>query len=513
MDQTRNSEQVDQINLTKALIDLDLDTFSPCLIWNDTTFNRAQVIEAIRKISRFYTNLYFPDKGLVILYLPDSPALFVNFLGTILSGLIPVPLSTNMTSHELRTILNDAKPAALITNSDLMKNVLGKTNTTEGCTLLSTEHGLDNLPNIELLAHKSVSKKIHNDCAFLQYTSGSTGKPKAVMHSHVSAFAVYQSYALDTLGMTKEDKVFSAAKMSFGYGLGNSLLFPFQVGATSILVEEKCNFKIIQSVLRAHHPTIFFGVPSLYARILEFISDGNQLDMSNLRLCVSAGEVLPPSIQEKWHDVFGVPIIDGLGSTELLHIVISNTPNNITSGSIGQPIPGCKARVVDSSGKETAPNKQGILEVSAPYGMLGYWSSQSTLNALGHEWISTGDICRKDDNGRFWFCGRSNEIFKVKGLWVSPIEIENTLMKNDLVADVVVSGQQNENRLTEIIATIVPSMWHRKNDIEKSLIIFLKEYLSPHKLPKKFKFVQNLPTTPNGKKNRAFLADTAKIQT
>ena len=500
MDHTRTS---DQVNLTKVLVNLDLDAFSPCLIWKGTTFNRSQVIEAIRTISGFYTSLNFPEKARIILYLPDSPAFFVNFLGAILSGSIPVPLSTNKTLHELSNILDDAKPAALITNSDLMKNVLERIDIHNGCSILSTDHSLDNLPRIERLAQRYDSKKTHDNCAFLQYTSGSTGAAKAVMHSHISALAVCQSYAIGTLGMTKEDKVFSIAKMSFGYGLGNSLLFPFQIGATSILVEEKCNFEIIQSVLKIHRPTIFFGVPSLYVHILESIGDREKLDISSLRLCVSAGEALPPFIQKKWYDVLGVPIIDGLGSTELLHIAISNIPGNVVNGSIGRPIPSCKARVIDPLGKECAPNRQGVLEVSAPFKMLGYWANQSgALKTLDNEWINTGDVCKKDGNGHFWFCGRSNEIFKVKGLWVSPIEIENVLIKSNLVADALVSGRKDKNGLTEIVAKIVPTKWPKENNIAKSLIDFLKEHLSSYKLPKEFIFVQNLPITPNGKKDR-----------
>lgn len=228
--------------------------------------------------------------------------------------------------------------------------------------------------------------------------------------------------------------------------------------------------------------------------------------MTALRFCVSAGEALPPSIQEAWQATFHRPIIDGLGSTELLHIVLSNRLTDITTGSLGRPVPTCKARIVNESGVEVGTAVQGLLEIRVPFRMNGYWNKPAeNREILRDGWIRTSDVCLKDAEGQFWYCGRADEVFKVKGLWVSPIEVEDTLLLNDLVADAVVSGKRKKNGFVAVLATVVPSQWPAPANLADQLKNYVEARLSAHKCPSYFKFVRELRTTETGKKLRGHL--------
>lgn len=493
-------------NLARAFLQLDLASSSPAFIWKDGIVTRQQAAKACDTVAGYYRTLGFSRGSRVILLLPDSPAFVSHFLGSILAGLVPVPVSWKMTSKEIEVILNDSDADVVVSTPKSLSHLVNNCVGVQRQVLFQTALEVDSMPkckNPERLPSITRQSAGRMSCAFWQYTSGSTGRPKAVMHGHESAFAVCDAYARQTLGLTPKDRVFSIAKMSFGYGLGNSLLFPFQIGATSVLVAEDWTSEIIRHVLQAHHPTVLFGVPSFYARLLEEHQQRKLLDLTTLRFCVSAGEALPPSIQEAWQATFHLPIIDGLGSTELLHIVLSNRLEDVTIGSIGRPVPTCRARIVNESGAEVGTRVQGLLEVFAPFRMSGYWNEPTaTGEILKDTWVRTGDVCRKDGQGRFWYCGRANEVFKVKGLWVSPIEVENVLLSNDLVAAAIVSGKRKKNGLAAVVATIVPSNWPAPTNLDDQLKVYLKTRLSAHKCPSYFKFVKELPMTPTGKKRR-----------
>jgi len=496
-------------NLAKALLESDIPGSKPAFIWKDAVVTRQEVVKASGVIANYYGSLGVGLGSRVILLLPDSPAFVSHFLGSILAGLVPVPVSPRMTCNEIEVILDDSEAEVVVSTPSLLSQLASKYAGLERRALVQTGLEVSSIHRCENPNRRPSIKRRpagQAPCAFWQYTSGSTGQSKAVMHGHASAFAVCDAYARQTLGLTPKDRVFSIAKMSFGYGLGNSLLFPLQIGATSILMGEQCTPEIVQHVLRLHRPTVLFGVPSFYARLLEEHQQGNHFDLTALRFCVSAGEALPPSIQEAWQATFHRPIIDGLGSTELLHIVLSNRLTDITTGSLGRPVPTCKARIVNESGVEVGTAVQGLLEIRVPFRMNGYWNKPAeNREILRDGWIRTSDVCLKDAEGQFWYCGRADEVFKVKGLWVSPIEVEDTLLLNDLVADAVVSGKRKKNGFVAVLATVVPSQWPAPANLADQLKNYVEARLSAHKCPSYFKFVRELRTTETGKKLRGHL--------
>lgn len=510
---TKNVTELPAVkNLTRALFDLDVPGSNPAFLWKGVIVTRQEVISAAAKIADFYSALDFAPTSRVILLLPDSPAFAVHFLGAILSELVPVPISPRMTPKEIESILDDSEADMLVSTPALSKQLVHDCFGFANRILVQTELCVSCAPVIKESPQRLFNLKGrsggHASIAFWQYTSGSTGTPKAVMHSHQSAFAVCDAYARRTIGLMPEDRVFSVAKMSFGYGLGNSLLFPFQIGATSILVDEPCTPLAVNSIMQLTRPTVLFGVPSFYVRCLKEYQSGVPYDFSSLRFCISAGEALPPSIQNSWQHNFHVPIVDGLGATELLHIVLSNRPNDVTVGSLGRPLPTCRARIVNGCGEKVEAGAEGLLEIQTPFRMKGYWKdSAKKQEVMNKGWIRLGDICRKDTNGCYWYCGRANETFKVKGLWVSPIEIENALLSNDLVLDVIVFGKQNKDGLTEVAATVVPSTWPPLRNLESKLHDFLASLLSHHKCPTCYEFVKIISRTTTGKKNLVLLKE------
>lgn len=494
-------------NLAKILFDLNVPGANPAFLWRETIISRQQVIDTSIKIADYYKTLGFISASRIILMLPDSPAFVFHFLGLILAKLVPVPVSPTVSINELNGIINDSEAYIIVTTPTCFQKIAANFPAVAKRVLVQTELEAKKLPSTAHLnlptLHDENSFFEPDSIAFWQYTSGSTGRPKAVLHYHTSALRACDAYARQTLGITQKDRIFSIAKMSFGYGLGNSLLFPFQIGATSILIDEFCITPVVQRVLRLHRPSILFGAPSFYARLLREYQSGTTFDLKSLKFCVSAGEALPPSVQELWQNYFHLPIIDGLGSTELLHVALSNKLSSITAGSLGRPIPTCKARLVNQNGHEVGEGLQGLLEIQAPFKMHGYWNKRKKSKKKSRGgWIRTEDICRKDTKGLYWYCGRANEIFKVKGLWISLIEIENSLLSNSNVADVVVAGRCNKDGLMTLVATVVPTKWPPSKKLDEQLKSYLKSRLSSHKCPSCFQFVRELPRTVTGKKLR-----------
>jgi benzoate-CoA ligase len=349
--------------------------------------------------------------------------------------------------------------------------------------------------------HANVARTRQDDVAFWLYTSGTTGRSKGAMHAHSDLAETAVRYGSGVLGIHAEDVVFSAAKLFFAYGLGNGLTFPFAVGATAVLHDGAPTPDAVKRIIDMHRPTLFFAVPTLYAMLLntgQLPAPGHRI-----RLAVSAGEALPASILERWRASVGVDILDGIGSTEMLHIYISNRSGNVRPGSSGTPVPGYGVELRDERGGVVGDGEIGDLFVKGPTMALGYWNRRATNQATFHgEWMRTGDKYRIDD-GTYVYCGRSDDLLKVGGIYVSPMEVEDALLRHPAVAEAAVVGAPDADELVKPKAFVVAATGQTPNDaLAHTLIEHVRATLAPYKRPRWIEFVPSLPKTATGKIQR-----------
>ena len=342
-----------------------------------------------------------------------------------------------------------------------------------------------------------------DDICFWLYSSGSTGTPKGAVHLHSHLALTAELYAKPVLGIVESDIVFSAAKLFFAYGLGNALTFPFSVGATAVLMAERPTPAAVARILKQHKPTIFYGVPTLFAAMLAS-PDLPQRSEVALRRCTSAGEALPEDIGKRWTEHFGVEILDGIGSTEMLHIFLSNRPGEVRYGTTGKPVPGYEIRLLDEEGKPVKPGEIGEMQVSGPTSAAFYWNNRerSRTTFLG-PWTRSGDKYVQDAEGYFTYCGRTDDMLKVGGIYVSPFEVESALLTHEAVLEAAVVGQLDEQKLVKPKAYIVakPGVAASPALVEE-LQKHVKSRLAPYKYPRWIEFIGELPKTATGKIQR-----------
>jgi benzoate-CoA ligase len=340
--------------------------------------------------------------------------------------------------------------------------------------------------------------------AFWLYSSGSTGRPKACVHLQHDMTICADRYACGVLGIDATDRCFSVAKLFFAYGLGNAMYFPLAVGATSILWPGAVTPPVIYDIIERSRPTLFFSVPTHYAMLLAHRDETREFDLSSIRCAVSAGESLPPAVFTRFRERFGVEILDGIGSTEVLHIFISNRRGEARPGSSGVPVPGYEARLVDENGLPVATGKIGSLLIKGDSTCAFYWNRHELTKATieGH-WIRTGDHYYQDDDGFYWFAGRSDDMLKVGGLWVSPAEVEHTLLEHPSVLSCAVIGRADHDELMKPLAYVVPRPGVSATpELATELQQFARTRLAEYKRPRWVEFVDALPTTATGKVQR-----------
>ncbi|MCK2087835.1 benzoate-CoA ligase family protein [Thauera aromatica] len=432
------------------------------------------------------------------------------FLGAIRAGIVPIAVNTLLTASDYEYMLTDSRARVAIVSEPLMAvfgPLLGKVPTLERIIVAGDPAaGADSLAALLAQGREAfpAAPTVADDACFWLYSSGSTGAPKGTVHIHSSLIHTAELYARPVLGIREDDVVFSAAKLFFAYGLGNGLTFPLAVGATAVLMAERPTPAAVFERLRQHRPTIFYGVPTLYASMLAS-PDCPARGELNLRACTSAGEALPEEIGRRWTERYGLDILDGIGSTEMLHIFLSNRPGQVRYGTSGKPVPGYRVRLIDDAGNEiTAPGEPGELQISGPTSAVYYWNNREKSRAtfLG-EWTRSGDKYLLDQDGYYVYAGRSDDMLKVSGIYVSPIEVESALIAHEAVLEAAVVGCEDEDRLIKPKAFIVLKPGLEADEaLRETLKNHVKAMLAPYKYPRWMEFVEELPKTATGKIQR-----------
>ncbi len=509
----------DQFNAASAFLDDNLVQgrgAKTAIYYEGAAYTYAQVAELANRVGNGLLDLGIDREQRVALLLLDSPQFAAAFFGGIKMGAVPVPLNTGLRPSDYLYMLNDSRARVLLVHMSLWQEVCGilpqlkylrdvivvgleQAGESESATL----HDFDRWVQAasETLQAAETSK---DDSAFWLYSSGSTGFPKGCVHLHHDMTFCTEYYAKPILGIYENDITFSAAKLYFAYGLGNNLYFPFGVGASAVHYPGRAVAEDMFKVVEQYRPTIFFGVPTIYASMLAMPNAAERFDFSSVRVCVSAGEALPADILRRWQETFSVDILDGIGSTEILHIFISNRAGEIRAGSTGKIVPGYDALITDESGHAVQQGDIGNLLIRGDSTAAYYWNKhEKTKEVINGHWIHTGDKYYQDDDGYFWYCGRSDDMLKVGGQWVSPVEVENALIEHPAVLEVGVVGDSDADELVKPKAYVVLRPGVEPSDaLADELKSFVRTKLAPFKYPRWIEFIDELPKTATGKIQR-----------
>ena len=472
----------------------------------DVTY--AELAERVNRAGNALLGLGLSPGDRMVMVVKDDPAFFYLFWGAIKTGIVPVPLNTLLRAKDYEFIIGDSQASAVVWSPEYDPEVgpaLEALSPGPAHRIRTEGDGLT-LPALMADAGSELAPAptTATDDAFWLYSSGSTGNPKGAIHRQRDMVVTSQRYGVETLGASGDDVFFSAAKLFFAYGLGNAMTFPLWVGGTSILFDGRPTPETMFDMIRRFRPTLYFGVPTLYAAQLASFDELDP-DTSSVRLCVSAGEALPPEILHRWKERTGLDILDGIGSTELLHIFISNRLGDIKPGASGRPVPGYRARIVDEDGEEVGAGEAGRLLVQGASAARAYWNNpdKTARTMLGDDWVDTGDTYLRDDDGYFYYQGRSDDMLKVGGIWTSPFEIEAKLMEHPLVLEAAVVGRTDEADLVKPAAYVVLTDPEAAGDeLEAELRSLCKQGLAPYKYPRWIEFVDELPKTATGKIQR-----------
>ena len=480
---------------------------------NNRTLTYGQLAERSGMVADGFSRLGIRREERVACLILDQIEYPEVFWGALKSGVVPVLINTLLSTAVYESILEDSRAACLIVSQELFEKVspaisnnqhlrevvvIGDSSSVGMTTYTEFLEGANPRPAIQVIG---------DECAFWLYSSGSTGRPKGVRHVHSALRATADTYGKNVLKVKEDDIVFSAAKIFFAYGLGNSMTFPMSVGATAILYNGRPTPDVILKIVEDEKPSVFFGVPTLYAATIAQLG-ANAAPINNLRVCISAGEALPEEIGNRWLELWNVDILDGVGSTEMLHIFLSNRSDDVVYGTSGTAVPGYDLRCIDEAGNEVESGMIGELLVRGASASDGYWNQRekSRLTFEG-EWTRTGDKFEYAGDGRFVYCGRTDDMFKVSGIWVSPFEVEQALVAHKFVLEAAVVAARDEDGLEKPKAFVVLNEGVNESDTAEVLKEFVKDNIGLWKYPRWIEFVSELPKTATGKVQRFMLRD------
>ena len=475
-------------------------------------YSYADLAERVDRFANAIRTLGIEPEQRVVLALLDTIDFPTCFLGAIKAGIVPIPTNTLFQPADFAHILADSRARALVVSDALLPKLLEAARLADwdGLVIVSGAAAGDHLMLDRLMAKAgsvaTAAPTRADDTCFWLYSSGSTGQPKGTVHVQTSLMETARLFGQGVLGITESDVVYSAAKLFFAYGLGNALTFPLSVGASAVLISGRPTPDVVNGVLRRAAPSLFCGVPTLFSSLLAcpgLVEKGEHA----LRLCTSAGEALPIEVGRAWTARTGVDIVDGIGSTEMLHIFVSNRPGSVRYGVTGKPVPGYRARLVDECRQEVALGEVGEMEVNGPTAASHYWNNlEKTRATFVGEWVKTGDKFRQDADGDYIHCGRADDMLKVGGIWVSPMEVESALLGHAAIQEAAVIGLADGQGLVKPKAFVVlkPGI-PAATDLTQALKDHVKDRLAPYKYPRWIEFVEELPKTATGKIQRHVL--------
>jgi benzoate-CoA ligase family protein len=505
-------------NAAAWLIDRHVDTAVAdriAICYDGSTITYRELHAEVQRAQHALAELGLAPGDRLAMIVNDEPAFVAWFLGAMRGGFVPVPLSTMLTPAELAQIVADSEAVAVAVSEMYTGNLPA---IAEACPRLAhavvfgevTSSPADSLTVRAAsefgAATVDVADTTAGDQAFWLYSSGTTGRPKGVIHTHRDLQATADTYAAEVLRTTPDDRFFSIAKLFFAYGLGNSLTFPLAVGATAILDSRPSTPATVLEKIATEHPTLFFAGPGFVAALLDARPDPATL--SSVRVAITAGESLPADLQRRYTEYFGHPVLDGLGSTEALHIFISNTLDHQEPGSSGRPVPGYELELRDDEGKPvTEPDVPGHLHVRGPSTACGYWQRpEATASVFLGEWLKTGDVYVRASTGYWTFLGRNSDMIKAGGIWVSPAEVESVLIEHPDGLETAVIGARNDQGLEMTVAFVVAASGR---SIDPAVLDeHCRARMAAFKRPRKIVVVDELPKTATGKIQRFALRES-----
>ena len=506
-----------EYNAAADLVDRHLGTdraAHTAIIDADGAWTYAALAERINRAGNALAGLGVRTESRVAICLLDSVDFPAVFLGAMKRGAVPVPLNTLLTPADYDYMLRDSRAHTLVVSAELYARF---------APILSAQpwlrevvvagEGAAGHEGTHRLADRLAAARpdlvpaptTSDDVAFWLYTSGTTGPPKGAMHLHRHLVHTVAGYGLGVLGIEPGDVVFSAAKLFFAYGLGNALTIPLYVGATAVLHPGRPTPDAVMAVLREHQPTFFFGVPTLYGNLLADPANDRAAGSARLRRCISAGEPLPAGVARAWEERFGIAPLDGLGTTEMLHVFLTNRPGDHRYGTTGrEAVPGYEIRLVGEGGAAAPSGEIGELCVRGPTAAVAYWNQrEKSLRSFHGPWTRTGDKYFRDEDGYYVCAGRTDDMLKVGGIWVSPFEVEGALIEHESVLEAAVVGEPDENGLVKPKAFVVLTDPDRASPaLAGELQQFVKGRLAPYKYPRWIEFTRTLPKTATGKIKR-----------